>query len=234
MRPIMSASARFWSATILLSAVLLAPVAPSHAQSNQVFDPNAREVPRIGEALGPEEQKILLEEIESYFDTVDTLSSRFVQFNMDGTVYQGDLIIDRPGKMRIDYDSPIPYLIIADGDFYIFVDEQLEEASHIPIGLTPAHMLLRQPMRLGEELSVLDAARDSGALFITVAQKEAVDAGTLTLAFQEEPLALKQWTVIDAQGIVTRVLLVDPAVGVPVDPKDFVFVNPWASREGGN
>jgi outer membrane lipoprotein-sorting protein len=233
-RPIMWVSARFWSAIIPLSALLVALASPGLAQSNQVFDPNAREVPRLGTPLGADEQAILLGEIERYFDTVDTLGSRFVQFNMDGSVFQGDLIIDRPGKMRIDYDDPVPYLIIADGDFYIFVDEQLEEASHIPIGLTPAHMLLRQPMRLGDELTVLDAARDSGALFITVAQKEAEDAGTLTLAFQEEPLSLEQWTVIDAQGIVTRVMLIDPALGVETDPEDFVFVNPWTVRQGGN
>lgn len=194
-------------------------------------DPNSQYVTSAPKPLGAEEQQILLNEIESYFDTVTTMKARFIQVNMDGTVYQGDMVLQRPGKMRIDYDAPIPYKIISDGTFYIFVDESLKEVSHIPLGLTPADMLLRQPMRLGDELMVVDAARDNGNLFITVAQKEAEDAGTLTLAFSESPLALRQWTVIDNQGIITRVLLENPQVGVPVDSDLFHFSNPWLGKD---
>ncbi|MDW3204630.1 MAG: outer-membrane lipoprotein carrier protein LolA [Alphaproteobacteria bacterium] len=227
------------SRVLLLSSFLAASVSAAltqsaFAQSAQFTDPNSNAVASRAASLGPDEQRILLNEVESYFDGVGTMQARFLQYNMDGSVYRGDVKINRPGRMLIDYDDPVPYKIVADGNFYIFVDEDLEEVSHIPLALTPANMLLRQPMNLGEELTVVDAARDSGVLYVTVAQKEAEDAGTLTLAFNEEPLALRQWTVIDAQGVVTRVLLQNPKTGVKFAKDTFTFVNPWSTREGGN
>lgn len=241
MRRTMLENVKSWSATILrntaaflaLTVISFSLSSESLAQSSGL-DPNARVVPRFGEPLGAEEQSILLEEIEGYFNEVKTLYARFIQYNMDGSTYRGDVMIQRPGLMRIDYDPPVPYLIVVDGSFYIFIDEQLEEAAHIPLSLTPAAMLLRQPMKLEEDLNVLDAARDDGFLYITVSQKEAEDAGTLTFAFEEEPLALRQWTVIDSQGIVTRVLLQDPITDVAFDEALFQFVSPWNTREGGN
>lgn len=221
------------AAFLLLAVLFTANAPPASAQSTQL-DPNARVLPQYGEPLGAEEQAILLQEIETYFNGVGTLYARFLQYNMDGSTYRGDVMIKRPGLMRIDYDPPVPYLIIVDGSFYIFIDEELEEAAHIPLSLTPAAMLLRQPMKLEEDLNVLEAARDDGFLYITVSQKEAEDAGTLTFAFEEEPLALRQWTVIDSQGIVTRVLLQDPVTDVSFDEALFQFVNPWNTREGGN
>lgn len=221
------------SRVLLITSFLAASGGAALAQSTQ-YDPNSGAVASRGNSLGPEEQRILLDEVEDYFDDVGTMQARFLQYNMDGSVYRGDVKISRPGKMLIDYDAPVPYKIVADGSFYIFVDEDLEEVSHIPLSLTPANMLLRQPMNLGEELTVVDAARDSGVLYITVAQKEAEDAGTLTLAFNEEPLALRQWTVVDAQGVVTRVLLQNPTTGVAFPRDTFTFVNPWGTREGGN
>ena len=232
MRPITWVNAKFSSAIIRTSALVAAfliVVAVLPGASVSQTDPNAgRVVPT--EPLGAEEQAILLEAIEDYFSTVSTLQARFRQLNMDGSIYSGDIKINRPGKMRIDYDDPIPFLIVADGNFYIFVDEHLEQASHIPLGFTPADILLRQPMELGEEVLVLDAVRDQGFLYVTVAQKDAPDAGTLTLAFQEQPMTLLQWTVIDAQGIITRVILDNPKTDVAFDDDLFYFVNPWTAR----
>ncbi|MDF1750271.1 MAG: outer membrane lipoprotein carrier protein LolA, partial [Alphaproteobacteria bacterium] len=201
------------------------------AQAQTVgVDPNASINRPEPQSMGAVEQKILLAEIENYFDNVDTLKARFNQINMDGTVYQGDVMMDRPGKMRIDYDAPLPFKIIADGTFYIFVDEELKEASHIPLGLTPASILLRKPMKLGDELTVLDAERDNGILRITVAQKDSPEAGTLTFAFSEDPLSLVQWTVVDQQGTITRVVLDNVQTGIELDNDQFYFVNPWLGK----
>lgn len=214
--------------------VLTSPSAPTSADQVLTTDPNAAALGAEPVFLGPEEQQILLDEIESYFNTVSTLESRFLQFNNDGTIYQGDLLIDRPGKMRIEYDDPIPYLIIADGTFYIFVDEELEEASHIPLNLTPAEILLRQPLALENDLQVTDAARADGRLLITVTHTEEEDLGALTFVFDENPLELLQWIVVDPQGLITRVVLQNPTLGAELDSDNFRFVNPWTVRRETN
>ena len=226
---------RLFGSALLSVLLLTAGIVTAQAQqSNSWTDPNAPLVGTDRQPLGQAEQSILFNEIESYFDGIDTLKSKFLQFNMDNSVYSGILMMDRPGKMRIEYDDPIPYLIVSDGDFYIFVDKELQEVSYIPLGLTPANMLLRKPMKLQEDLTVVDAARDQGMLFITVAQKEAPDAGTLTLTFQEDPLVLRQWTVIDAQGLITRVVLDDVETGIPLDRNQFFFVDPWVGKRQNN
>jgi outer membrane lipoprotein-sorting protein len=49
------------------------------------------------------------------------------------------------------------------------------------------------------------------------------DEGSLTMTFNEGDLALRQWSVVDAQGIETRVTLTDPQVNGALDPKVFEF-----------
>lgn len=239
-------SARSWSAITRCAAKagILAigiSVAQGLAFSGQAVaeqvlstDPNAGALGVEPMFLGPDEQQILLDEIESYFNSVDTMQSRFLQFNSDGTIYQGDLLIDRPGKMRIEYDDPVPYLIVADGTFYIFVDEELEQASHIPLELTPAEILLRQPLSLENDLRVTDAARADGRLMITVTHNQEDDLGSLTFIFDEDPLELLQWVVMDTQGLTTRVVLQNPILGAELDRDLFRFINPWTVRQETN
>jgi len=235
-KEVIRANACRTTAAFVVSFCVIGLVAAPPVAADQVLnpDPNAAALGAPPVFLGPEEQQILLDEIESYFNTVDTLQSRFLQFNSDGTIYQGDLLIKRPGMMRIDYDDPIPFLIVADGTFYIFVDEELEQASHIPLNLTPAEILLRQPLALSNDLEVTDAARADGRLLITVAHTEEEDLGSLTFVFDENPLELLQWIVVDTQGLITRVVLQDPILGAELDRDLFRFINPWTVRDDTN
>ena len=50
--------------------------------------------------------------------------------------------------------------------------------------------------------------------------------GSLTLMFADNPLTLRQWTVIDAQRQETRVTLYNVELGGRFDPKLFEFVDP--------
>ena len=70
---------------VLLSVALGAGIA-----SAQTADPNEG---RIAPApvMGEEEQAIILEAIEEYFDSVSTLQARFRQLNMDGSIFTGDI-----------------------------------------------------------------------------------------------------------------------------------------------
>ena len=66
-----------------------------------------------------------LEETENYFRALTTMKARFIQANPDGSYLEGDLYLNRPGKMRFEYDDPVPILLVADGLFFIHVDKQL-------------------------------------------------------------------------------------------------------------
>ena len=61
---------------------------------------------------------------------------------------------------------------------------------------------------------------------VTLVQAEEPDQGSITLAFAEQPLELRRWTVVDGQGYPTHVILEDIRAGVPIDEELFIFRDP--------
>jgi outer membrane lipoprotein-sorting protein len=56
-----------------------------------------------------------LELINNAMNSTIHIEGRFVQYAPDGSIMAGNLFINRPGKLRIEYDSPNSFLIISDG-----------------------------------------------------------------------------------------------------------------------
>jgi outer membrane lipoprotein-sorting protein len=55
-------------------------------------------------------------------------------------------------------------------------------------------------------------------LLVTAREHKAHVNGDLLLVFSEPTLALKQWTVTDAQGLLTTVAISNVKTGVALDP----------------
>ena len=162
-------------------------------------------------------------EVERALNAVRTLKSHFVQVSTNGRVAEGTIWIARPGKLRIDYAPPVKMELIVEGGFLIQVDKKLGTLTHIPLSRTPAGILVKGDVTLGGELRVTGVARGGGLVRVGVVQRGREDEGSITLVFGETPMSLRQWTVVDAQGLETRVTLVDPEVNVALDPKVFDF-----------
>ena len=47
-----------------------------------------------------------LEKIENYLNSVKTLQARFVQNASNGNVAEGTIYIEKPNKIRMEYDAP--------------------------------------------------------------------------------------------------------------------------------
>jgi len=58
--------------------------------------------------------------------------------------------------------------------------------------------------------------------------------GVLTLIFADNPLSLRQWTVLDQQRHETRVTLYDVQLGGTFDQKLFVFIDPKFFQNNSN
>jgi outer membrane lipoprotein-sorting protein len=167
-----------------------------------------------------------LARIEAYLNDLGTLRSDFVQINPDGAKVTGELYYQRPDKMRLDYDPPSDILIISDGWWVIYYDRKLEQVSHLTKGSTPLGFLLSDRIRLSGEVTVTDVARENGELKVTLIQTDEPNQGSIQLAFAEDPLELRRWTVRDAQGQATYVVLDALETGVPLDKELFRFRNP--------
>ncbi len=158
-----------------------------------------------------------------YLNDLSTLQARFIQISSNGAYAEGEMIVQRPGKMRFDYDPPHPVLIIANGLSLLFYDREVKQASFLPLWETPLWFLIREQVTLSEDVVVSAVEQSPGALRITLTDKELSEAGSITLVFSDRPLDLKKWEITDAQGILTQVSLINPRYGVEIDPLAFDY-----------
>jgi outer membrane lipoprotein-sorting protein len=158
-----------------------------------------------------------------YLNDISTLTARFIQISSNGAYAEGEMMVQRPGKMRFDYDPPHPVLIIANGLSLLFYDREMKQASFLPLWETPLWFLIREEVTLSDDVAVSAVEQTPGALRITLGDKELSDAGSITLVFSDRPLDLKKWEITDAQGILTQVSLINPRYGVEIDPLVFDY-----------
>jgi outer membrane lipoprotein-sorting protein len=181
------------------------------------------------QALTASEQAILLR-IEGYLNGITTMQARFTQTSDAGSVAEGDFYLSRPGRMRIEYDDPIPYLYVADGFWLTFWDEELRQRSDVLLGTTIADVITRERIRLSGDVTVMDVRQAGGQVEVDLVQTEDPGAGQLTLVFQESPMRLDRWVVRDGQGITTEVRLTDPQYGIQLSSSLFVAPRPDQRR----
>lgn len=170
-----------------------------------------------------------LQQIAAYLNGIHTMYAKFRQVSSDGRAAGGQMWMERPGRMRFEYDPPSPILLIADRFYVYYIDKELAQVSQVGLKSTPAWLLLRDPITFAD-LIVTGFARQPDQLRVTVTQAADPDAGSLTMVFATQPMSLRQWTIVDQQRRVTTVSLYDERFGMALDPKLFVYQNPYRPR----
>jgi outer membrane lipoprotein-sorting protein len=172
------------------------------------------------------EQAQAVSRVETYLNGIGTMRARFIQIGPDGRQAAGELLLDRPSRMRLDYDPPSRVLIVTEGFRIVYYDGALKQVSYIPIGSTPLGFLLDDRIRLSGDVVVEKVEDAAGEIRVTVSQAKEPAAGRVTLSFSSQPLELRRWSVQDAQGLVTHVVLEQVERGVRLDRDLFHFRNP--------
>jgi outer membrane lipoprotein-sorting protein len=136
--------------------------------------------------------------------------------------------------MRFQYDPPSPLLLVAGHGLVVFYDSSVNQTSNFPISQTPLGILLADHVQLGGNVTVTGMQRLPGQIQVSLVRTASPGDGTLTLIFADAPMALRQWTVLDAQRRETRVTLYNAQLGGNFDPDLFEFIDPRAfHRQGG-
>lgn len=164
--------------------------------------------------------------VEAYLNRLDTVRARFLQVSSDGTYSEGDLYLSRPGRLRIEYDPPMPVLIVANGRHLIYHDRKLEQVTYLGLDSTPVGILIGETIALSGRLTVTRLERGAKVLRVTVIRTQDPLAGSITLVLGEAPMQLRKWIIRDAQGVTTTVSLFDIRFGVPLNPALFEFKPP--------
>ena len=169
----------------------------------------------------------LLGRLEDYLNGITSLHANFMQVNHDGSISEGTLALQRPGLMRLDYQPPVMVRIVSNGGWITYFDLELGQISQAPLNGTHAELLVRGDIRFGVDFMVVALKHEAGAVKLTVARDGSSSEGNLTLIFSDGPLALRQWSVIDTQGLTTLITLFDTRYGVTFDPAIFEAPAPF-------
>lgn len=182
--------------------------------------------PAVRAQTPPALDRAALARVEQYLNGMTSFRARFLQLAQNGASATGVALIARPGRMRFDYDPPDPTLLVASGGQVLMYDRELRSPSVAPAGSTPLGVLLRDPIRLSGDITVTATERRGGFLHVSLHRTGAAAEGRLTLTFQETPLELRQWAVVDPQGRETRVTLYEIDTTTRPDPRLFDFNRP--------
>jgi outer membrane lipoprotein-sorting protein len=204
--------------SVLLSAALV-PLGLSAARSAP------------GVALSPEDQADITR-VETYLNGLKSLKAHFMQVTGDGGVSEGTAWLQRPGRMRFQYNPPAPFTLIAAHGVLIFNDSSLQQTSNIPLSRTPLGILLADRVTLSGGITVTAIRRLPGQLQVSLVRTDSPGDGTLTLIFADQPLTLRQWTVVDAQRRETHVTLYNAQTGGTFDQQLFEQVITPAAKAG--
>lgn len=179
--------------------------------------------------MAQQKQSTEIQQAETYFANLKTVKSRFIQTNADGTQLRGTFYLNRPGKLRFEYDPPNKDFVVADGFFIYFYDGEMKQQTNAPISQTLADFLLRKNLKLSGDLKVTKIMRAGGYIQITMIQRDLPKAGELTLGFSEgTKYQLKKWRIKDSVGNITETELFDVQAGIKLPSSLFAYRDPVA------
>lgn len=175
-----------------LSALVLAPAA--YAQTVPVVLQGAERAAGIAAA-------------NRTLNSFTRLQGRFTQSSPGGGRSSGTVYIQRPGRMRFQYDPPASLLIVSDGSVVAMRDTELRSTERTPLRSTPLNLILGQNIDLERNARVLRVSRAGPWLMITARDRGGQTDGQIILQFYGENADLRSWDVIDATGARTRIAL---------------------------
>lgn len=186
---------------------------------NPVIPNPNRNVPANIFATFDANQKAQAARVSSYLSSLQTLVGNFVQVGPDGSKTKGDFYIQKPGKVRFEYDDPSPIAIVADGSSLVVRDRKLATQDVYPLSQTPLRFLLSDRIDLLKDTNVVSVTADDVYISVTIEEKQAlIGTSRLMLMVGVKDGQLKQWTVTDPQGYDTTVAVYNLDSTKKVDP----------------
>lgn len=205
---------RFPLVTALAASLVLTGAAPAIGQ--------ARARPA---ALAPADQALVSQATAS-LQALKNAKGRFVQTDPNGATSQGTFYLQRPGKIRFEYDPARPLLVVSDGSNVKIYDPALKTFDQYPLGATPLSLFLAREVRLDKGVVIDRVERRPDGFMISARDGRKQAEGRIELVFAGAPAQLREWTVVDPRGQRTRVRLSSLAPVASLDPKLFVLRDP--------
>jgi outer membrane lipoprotein-sorting protein len=162
------------------------------------------------------------QKIADHFSSVKSMSGEFVQFGPRGEQTGGKFFILRPGKIVFNYEKPAAFKVVADGKNVVILNNKLNTSDLYPLSKTPLKLLLDQRIDLSGG-QVKSVKQEADLTTIQLADKQLFGSSTITMKFDPNSYELREWTITDAKGGNTTVMIYDVKTGVNIDPSIFAI-----------
>lgn len=168
------------------------------------------------------------QQIADHFSSIRTMTGEFVQIGPSGQQTGGKFFIERPGKLRFNYDPPSPLRVISDGRSVVVGNSQLGTWDLYPLSSTPLKLLLSRHIDLSGSM-VKSVKQGPDLTTIVLGDHSLFGNSTITMMFDPSTYDLKQWTITDPQGKDTTVMIYNVQTGVQL--ADNIFRIPQSAHE---
>ena len=227
---------------VLAVTAPLPPSRPVMAETHEAPEPQPIAIapkPIVTAAMGPVALRqplpndVVVERANAYFTNVSTLVADFTQVGGDGRRQGGTLYLQRPGKVRFEYDPPATLQVIADGRSVAVRDRKLATQDLYSISQTPLKFLLRERVNLGQDIRITGIINDGDSVRINLEDSSTLGGTSrIALYFDSQVESLNQWRIVDAQGFQTVVVLGRIERGRRIDQD--LFKIQYEALVGGN
>lgn len=167
-------------------------------------------------------EKIPLNEISRYLNSLKTAQAGFTQVNGDGSISTGTLYIQRPNRVRFEYKGDRTLVLASAGTVSVYDGKSRSGPQQYPLSKTPLSLILAPNVNLGQARMVTGYAEKKNATVVTAQDPQHPEYGNIQMVFTANPTQLRQWVVTDNAGKRTTVILGDMKTGVAIPPSKFI------------
>ena len=169
-------------------------------------------------------QAAIVQKLSTYLTSLQTVIGDFVQIGPDGSRSVGKFYIQKPGRVRFEYEPPSPIDVIADGNQVAVRDRSLQTEDLYPLSQTPLRYLLAEQLDLARDTNLVGISQDNAFISLTIDEQHLLVGNyRMVLMFTTKDLQLRQWTITDPQGYETTVAVYNLDSVHKPDPGKFVI-----------
>jgi len=185
----------------------------------------AQPAPAPAQAINPDVERVV-----GALRAISTMKADFVQTDRNGQRLTGTITLQRPGKIRFQYQPGVPLLIVSDGAALTMIDYEVRQVSRWPIRNSPLGALLDPNKDVARFARLLPTGHPD-VLSVEIKDPRHPEYGTITLIMLRKAgapggLQLDSWVALDAQNHRTTIRLSNQQYGIAVPANTFRYNDP--------
>ena len=171
-----------------------------------------------------------IEQAVAALRAISSLQADFIQTDRNGQRVGGVITLQRPGKIRFQYQKGVPLLIVADGSALTMIDYEVRQVQRWPIRNSPLGALL-DPNKDVARFATLNPTGHPDVVSLEVRDPRHPEYGTITMIMLRKAsapggLELDSWVALDSQNKRTTVRLSNQRYGIPIPANMFRWNDP--------